>query len=78
MEKELKQHLVSMANDYLRQTVFSYMPDTVNVNLKPIKDFIVGQKSKPQVNDVVKVTGGVYTRKQVLQFEDPKYNYPQY
>lgn len=77
-KKEVKKQLVTMANDYLRQAIFGYVPDTINVNLKPMKNFLVGQESRPQLNDIVKVTGGVYIRKQVLEFEDPKYNYPQY
>lgn len=78
LKKEIKRQLKSMVSDYLKQAVFSYVPDIVNINLKPMKNFMVDQGAKPKVNDMVKVTGGVYTRKQVLEFKDQRYNYPQY
>ena len=79
-KKELKNQLLTMAAGYLTQAIFQHMPDNINVDLKPVKNFITGQGNRPHVNEMVRVTGGIsrIKRKQVMEFEDPRYNYPQY
>ena len=57
--------------------VCEYIPDQININLVPIKNYLTGNKKQhymPKKSDVVNSKPGLAMRKQVMTFENPWYN----
>lgn len=79
-KKELKQQLMMMAMNKIVSTAMDFIPNNINLNLDPVRDYLMNYKSsnpQPRLDQIVQVTGRPY-RKQVMEFKDPKYNYNQY